>query len=174
MTKSGSYIYWGDAANYHEWVFRTELRARAAGTDPVKYADTMSRIVDGLRGEAFIAAKDIGVDRLWQPGGEEEIADYEGSEHTEFVEDAGEEEEDSEDEEFAIDEGSEEGSVEGSDSEDDYSSDDISESEDGELDSDESEGKDWSDLEREAAEDDEMSDDDRRGPSRPKHKSKHR
>ena len=87
---------------------------------------------------------------------------------------AGEEEEDSEDEEFAIDEGSEEGSVEGSDSEDDYSSDDISESEDGELDSDESEGKDWSDLEREAAEDDEMSDDDRRGPSRPKHKSKHR
>ena len=53
----------------------------------------MSRIVDGLRGEAFIAAKDIGVERLWQPGGEEETADYEGSDHTEFVEGAGEEEE---------------------------------------------------------------------------------
>ena len=87
----------------------------------------------------------------------------------------GEEEEDSEDEEFAVSEGSDDGSAEdGSDSDDDYSSDEISESEDGELDSDESEGKDWSDLEREAAEDDEMSDDDRRGPSRPKHKSKHR
>ena len=51
----------------------------------------MSKIVDGLRGEAFIAAKDIGVDRLWQPGGEEEQEDwYEESEHTEFVEEAGE------------------------------------------------------------------------------------
>ena len=48
VTKSGSYIYWGDAANFHEWVFRTELRARAAGTDPTKYAEVMSRIVDGL------------------------------------------------------------------------------------------------------------------------------
>ena len=25
-TKSGSYIYWGDAASFHEWKFRTELR----------------------------------------------------------------------------------------------------------------------------------------------------
>ena len=91
VTKSGSYIYWGDAAHFHEWVFRTELRARAAGVDPVKYAEVMSRIVDGLRGEAFIAAKDIGVDRLWQPGGEAEQEDwYEESEHTEFVEEAGE------------------------------------------------------------------------------------
>ena len=93
MTKSGSYIYWGDAAHFHEWVFRTELRARAAGTDPVKYAEVMSKIVDGLRGEAFIAAKDIGVDRLWQPGGEAEQEDWEEeSEHTEFVEEAADEE----------------------------------------------------------------------------------
>ena len=91
VTKSGSYIYWGDAAHFHEWVFRTELRARAAGVDPVKYAEVMSRIVDGLRGEAFIAAKDIGVERLWQPGGEEEQEEWdEESEHTEFVEEAGE------------------------------------------------------------------------------------
>ena len=85
----------------------------------------------------------------------------------------GEEEEDSEDEEFAVSGSDEE--EEGSDSEDDYSSDDVSEDDmSGELDSDESEGKDWSDLEREAAEDDEMSDDDRRGGSK-KHKSfKHR
>ena len=90
VTKSGSYIYWGDAAHFHEWVFRTELRARAAGVDPTKYAEVMSKIVDGLRGEAFIAAKDIGVERLWQIGGEEEQEEWdEESEHTEFVEEAG-------------------------------------------------------------------------------------
>ena len=105
VTKSGSYIYWGDAANFHEWVFRTELRARAAGVDPVKYAEVMSKIVDGLRGEAFIAAKDIGVERLWQPGGEAEQEDwYEESEHTEFVEEAGEADE----EEPAVEEAAEE------------------------------------------------------------------
>lgn len=27
-TKSGSYIYWGDAASFHDWKFRTELRIR--------------------------------------------------------------------------------------------------------------------------------------------------
>ena len=65
----------------------------------MKYADTMSRIVDGLRGEAFIAAKDIGVDKLWQTGGEEEQEDWEqGSEHTEFVQGAGEEDEEAADE----------------------------------------------------------------------------
>ena len=92
------------------------------------------------------------------------------------------------DEEFAVSDGSD-GSDASEDSEDDYSryislhyyllikfkffreinislikysSEDVSEDdESGGLDSDESEGKDWSDLEREAAEDDEESDDDR-------------
>ena len=27
-TKSGSYIYHGDAASFHDWVFRTRLRVR--------------------------------------------------------------------------------------------------------------------------------------------------
>lgn len=63
-------------------------------------------------------------------------------------------------------------------SDDDYSSEDVSDEYlSGELDSDESEGKDWSDLEREAAEDDEDRDEDgvgdlRRLQQRPsKHKS---
>ena len=47
----------------------------------------------------------------------------------------------------------------------------------GELDSDESEGKDWSDLEREAAEDDDASSDDDRRPQtardRDRQRSKH-
>jgi len=76
--------------------------------------------------------------------------------------------EDSEDEEFKVSEGS--GSEE-EDSDEDFSesavdSDEEDYSGDG-LDSDESEGKDWSDLEAEAAEDDEnASDDDRHGRSR--------
>ena len=49
------------------------------------------------------------------------------------------------------------------DSDDDYSSEEISDEDFGELDSDESEGKDWSDLEREAAEDDEEGSDEDRG-----------
>merc|ERR1712111_260437 len=64
-----------------------------------------------------------------------------------------EEDSDSEDDEFRMSE-SDASDVNDEDSEDDYSSEDVSEDEDlsGELDSDESEGKDWSDLEREAAE----------------------
>jgi len=84
----------------------------------------------------------------------------------------------SEDEEFKVDD-SEGGSGSGSeeDSDDDYSSEEISDEDFGELDSDESEGKDWSDLEREAAEDDEEgSDEDRGGRHRGSSKkhSKHR
>ena len=79
VTKSGSYIYHGEPADFHEWEFRTELRVKAAGTDPTQYAEVMSRVVDGLRGEAFITAKEIGTDRLWQPGsaeGDDEAVSY--------------------------------------------------------------------------------------------------
>ena len=69
VTKSGSYIYHGEAANFHEWEFRTRLRVRTAGNDPEKYADAMSRVVDGLRGDAFIIAKEVGLERLWFVGG---------------------------------------------------------------------------------------------------------
>ena len=48
VTKSGSYIYSGEAANFHEWEFRTRLRVRTAGSDEDKYADAISRVVDGL------------------------------------------------------------------------------------------------------------------------------
>ena len=53
VTKSGSYIYYGDAANFHEWEFRTRLRVKAANTEAEKYAEAMSRVIDGLRGEAL-------------------------------------------------------------------------------------------------------------------------
>ena len=68
VTKSGSYIYNGDAANFHEWEFRTRLRVKTGGTDPERYADVMSKVVDGLRGDAFIIAKEVGLDRRWYAG----------------------------------------------------------------------------------------------------------
>ena len=68
VTKSGSYIYYGDASAYHEWEFRIRLRVKAAGTDEERYAEAMSKVVDGLRGDAFIVAKEVGLDSLWEPG----------------------------------------------------------------------------------------------------------
>ena len=70
-TKSGSYIYDGSAGNYHEWEFRTRLRMKASGEeDPGRYAEAMSKVVDGLRGEAFVVAKELGLEKIWQPGDE--------------------------------------------------------------------------------------------------------
>ena len=67
-TKSGSYVYHGDAASFHEWEFRTRLRVKASGEEPSRYAEAMSRVVDGLRGDTFIIAKEIGLDRIWFQG----------------------------------------------------------------------------------------------------------
>ena len=80
--------------------------------------------------------------------------------------------EDSEDDEFRMSES--DASEQSEDSEDDYSSEDVSEDDDlsGELDSDESEGKDWSDLEREAAESDEADGYDDNNPRRRRDKHK--
>merc|ERR1712038_1568576 len=79
---------------------------------------------------------------------------------------------DSEDEEFKVSD--EDASEEADDSDDDYSSEDENASDEDyndELDSDESSGKDWSDLEREAEEDDEEHEDEER---HGRHKSSHR
>ena len=43
VTKCGSYIYRGEASNYHEWEFRTRLRVKAAGDDPRFYAEAMTK-----------------------------------------------------------------------------------------------------------------------------------
>ena len=66
-TKSGSYIYRGDAASFHEWQFRTCMKV--AGADNDNYARVMSQVVEGLRGDAFIVAKTIGFALLQSPGG---------------------------------------------------------------------------------------------------------
>ena len=125
-TKSGSYIYHGDAAHYHDWEFRTLLRIRlfdskkeveasptgrssepggpdsevearisphprpgrqdegaaaSAGPSP-KGDDTgrdrsalVNKIVEGLRGDAFLIARGLGLETLTQEGGLERLVE---------------------------------------------------------------------------------------------------
>jgi hypothetical protein len=68
ITKSGSYIYYGTANDFHEWEFRTRLRVKASGQDDERYAAVMSQVIDGPRGDAFIIAKELGLDRIWDVG----------------------------------------------------------------------------------------------------------
>ena len=61
-TRSGAYIYYGDAASLHEWEFRTRLRVVGKAGD--QYIEALSKVVDGLRGDAFVAAQEVGFDNL--------------------------------------------------------------------------------------------------------------
>ena len=73
-TKSGSYIYDGSVAHFHEWEFRTEMRMTAAlasngngkgdGDNQDKVAAAVNRTVEGLIGDAFDMAMDIGKETL--------------------------------------------------------------------------------------------------------------
>ena len=125
-TKSGSYIYHGDAAHYHDWEFRTLLRiklfdskkdvessptgrsaepvgpdseadarisphprpgrpddeAGASASRSPKGDDTgrdrsvlVNKVVEGLRGDAFLIARDLGLETLSQEEGLERLVE---------------------------------------------------------------------------------------------------
>ena len=74
-TKSGSYIYHGDAASFHEWEFRTLLRVKGKKGDA--YTDAASRVVDGLRSDAFVVAREVGLDTLYKPGSDTDASGIE-------------------------------------------------------------------------------------------------
>ena len=59
-------MYYGDATNYHEWEFRTRLRMK--GKNAEQYPEAVSRIMEGLRGDAIIIAQEAGLDVLWDSG----------------------------------------------------------------------------------------------------------
>ena len=61
-TRAGAYVYCGDAASVHEWEFRTRLRI--AGKTGDQYIEAMSKVCDGLRGDAFVATLEVGFDYL--------------------------------------------------------------------------------------------------------------
>ena len=70
-TKTGSYVYWGDAMNFHEWEFRTRLRVQGKKDDSL--VDAISKAVEGLRGDAFVVAQEVGLETLWSEGGIDEL-----------------------------------------------------------------------------------------------------
>ena len=61
-TRTGAHIYYGDAASFHEWEFRTRLRAMLVKLviDTLK----MSKVCDAVRGDIFVAAQEVGFDNL--------------------------------------------------------------------------------------------------------------
>ena len=61
-TRTGACIYCGDATNFHAWEFRTRLRI--AGKTGDHYIEAMSKVCDGLRRDAFVAAQEVGFDNL--------------------------------------------------------------------------------------------------------------
>ena len=61
-TRTGAYIYYGDAASFLEWEFRTGLRV--AGKTGDQYIEAMSKVCDGLRADACVAAREVGFDNL--------------------------------------------------------------------------------------------------------------
>ena len=61
-TRTGAKIYCGDAASFHEWDFRTRLRIAGKSCD--QHIELMSKVCDGLRGDAFVAAQEVGFDCL--------------------------------------------------------------------------------------------------------------
>ena len=74
-TKQGSYIFSGETGNFHEWEFRTKLRSRGKRGD--QYIDAVSRITEGLRGDAFIVVQEVRLGQLWHQGQEAVVGTFE-------------------------------------------------------------------------------------------------
>ena len=61
-TRTGAHMYHGDAASFHEWEFRNLLRiAVKIGEQCI---EAMSKVCDGLRGDACVAVQEVGFDNL--------------------------------------------------------------------------------------------------------------
>ena len=61
-TRTGAYTHCGDAASFHEREFRTRLRI--AGKTCDQHIEALSKVCDVLRGDAFVAAQQVGFDNL--------------------------------------------------------------------------------------------------------------
>ena len=65
--------YSGDPTEFYSWEFRA--RARIAGTKPEERSLVTARLVEGLVGDAFQVARDIGLDKLQGDDGFELLCD---------------------------------------------------------------------------------------------------
>ena len=65
-TRSGIFIFDGRATNYHEWEFRT--LARYHGTKEEDKATLGGKVLEGLKGDAYLVVQDMGITELSKPG----------------------------------------------------------------------------------------------------------
>ena len=61
-TKAGTFIYNGDAVSFYEWEFRT--KSKVLGKKDKEYQDCVGKIIEGLRGDAFVVAQELGLREL--------------------------------------------------------------------------------------------------------------
>ena len=61
-TPTGAKNYYGDSASFHEWECHTRLRI--AGKTGHQKNEALSKVCDGVRGDAFVAAQEVGFDNL--------------------------------------------------------------------------------------------------------------
>ena len=66
-TKDGIFIFNGQPSDFHEWEFRTLMRVN--GTNPDDLPNLASRIIQGLRDDAFLTATDLGIEVLSKEDG---------------------------------------------------------------------------------------------------------
>ena len=70
-TKTGAFIYSGEASSFHEWEFRAKLRMQGAAEG--KHAEAMTQIIEALRGDAFNVSQQTGIDTLMGEKGLESL-----------------------------------------------------------------------------------------------------
>ena len=63
-TKAGAPIFFGDAASFEDWKFKVSILQK--GTRPDDKASCVTKIIEGLRDDAFTTAKDLGEKALYQ------------------------------------------------------------------------------------------------------------
>ena len=66
-TKSGVFVYDGNASRFHEWEFRISMHSRSSKEEDL--LRTMNSIIESLRGEAALVAMDIGGNGLMETDG---------------------------------------------------------------------------------------------------------
>ena len=61
-TRQGMTVFAGDAASFHEWKFRLQIKKSSCKADELPVLT--AKVVDALRGEALSCAMEIGLDKL--------------------------------------------------------------------------------------------------------------
>ena len=61
-TRQGMTVFAGDAASFHEWQFRLQIKKSSYKAEDLPALT--AKVVDALRGEALSCAMEIGLDKL--------------------------------------------------------------------------------------------------------------